>query len=170
MCCCCCYKMLWRAVNMSVVSDDDIFCEYQSVVLLLLCSLRRASLWACCGSVLSLGIMYHPVKYSCTVAITVYVYMCSFPCLTAPECLCTEAFSVLKRHPHPSLRLPAKGDGDGDLTFIRFRPCSLLPKAQLSFSFFSLSFSLTFLYPFGICICIAVAASSLPDIGSKGCS
>lgn len=54
MCCCCCYKMLWRAVNMSVVSDDDIFCEYQSVVLLLLlCSLRRASLWACCGSVLS---------------------------------------------------------------------------------------------------------------------
>lgn len=44
MCCCCCYKMLWRAVNMSVVSDDDIFCEYQSVVLLLLCSLRRASL------------------------------------------------------------------------------------------------------------------------------
>lgn len=169
MCCCCCYKMLWRAVNMSVVSDDDIFCEYQSVVLLL-CSLRRASLWACCGSVLSLGIMYHPVKYSCTVAITVYVYMCSFPCLTAPECLCTEAFSVLKRHPHPSLRLPAKGDGDGDLTFIRFRPCSLLPKAQLSFSFFSLSFSLAFLYPFGICICIAVAASSLPDIGSKGCS
>lgn len=58
----------------------------------------------------------------------------------AGVCLCTEAFSVLKRHPHPSLRLPAKGDGDGDLTFIRFRPCSLLPKAQLSFSFFSLVF------------------------------
>lgn len=36
--------------------------------------------------------MYHPVKYSCTVAITVYVYMCSFPCLTALECVCALRF------------------------------------------------------------------------------
>lgn len=170
MCCCCCYKMLWRAVNMSVVSDDDIFCEYQSVVLLLLCSLRRASLWACCGSVLSLGIMYHPVKYSCTVAITVYVYMCSFPCLTAPECVCAlRLFLYWNDIPiHPCVCLPKEMETETS----RSSGSGRAPSCQrLSYLFlFSLSFSLTFLYPFGICICIAVAASSLPDIGSKGCS